>query len=299
MKPPPFDYAQAGSVDEAVALLARHDGGAKLLAGGQSLVPMLNFRLVYPSLLVDVNHVPGLSGIDEGDGRVTFGALVRHRQIEVSETVRERFPVLRAAVRHVAHLAIRNRGTLGGSLAHADPAAELPMTALLLDARFEISGPAGPRRLPARDFFHSALTTALGDAEMLTRVELPFLLPGTGWGFEEVARRAGDFALAAAAATLTLDGGTVSEARLAVMGAHDTPLRIPAAEALLAGEAASRDAMEAAARVARDAVEPDDDLHASADLRRHLVEVLARRALESAARRAREGAGPPAQEGRG
>ena len=286
MKPPPFDYSKAESVEDAVSLLARHRGGAKLLAGGQSLVPMLNFRLVQPSLLVDVNHIPGLSGIDEGDGRVTFGALVRHRQIEVSETVRDRFPVLRAAVRHVAHLAIRNRGTLGGSLAHADPAAELPMMALLLDATLEISGPAGSRRLAARDFFHSALSTDLGDAEMLTRVELPFLPPGTGWGFEEVARRAGDFALAAAAATLTLDGGTVSEARLAVMGAHDTPLRIPAAEALLAGEPASRDAMDAAARVARNAVEPYDDLHASAGFRRHLVEVLARRALESAARRA-------------
>jgi len=290
MKPPPFDHARAESVEDAVLLLARHRGDAKLLAGGQSLVPMLNFRLVQPSLLVDVNHIPGLSGIDEGDGSVTFGALVRHRQIEVSETVRDRFPVLRAAVRHVAHLAIRNRGTLGGSLAHADPAAELPMIALLLDATLEISGPEGSRRLAAHGFFRSALATALGDAEMLVRVELPFLPAGTGWGFEEVARRAGDFALAAAAATLTLGAdGNVAEARIAVMGAHDTPLRVPAAEALLAGEPASRDAMDTAARVARNAVEPYDDLHASADLRRHLVEVLSRRALESAARHAREG----------
>ena len=301
MKPPPFDYARAESVDEAVMLLARHEGDAKLLAGGQSLVPMLNFRLVHPSLLVDVNRIPGLSTIEEGNGALRIGALARHRELEVSVAVAERFPVLRAAVRHVAHLAIRNRGTLGGSLAHADPAAELPMMALLLDATLEVSGPAGSRRLAARDFFRSALTTTLGDAEMLTRVELPFLPPGTGWGFEEVARRAGDFALAAAAATLTLDGGTVSEARLAVMGAHDTPLRIPAAEALLAGEPASRDAMDAAARVARNAVEPYDDLHASAGFRRHLVEVLARRALESAARRARGGTGreEPGREGTG
>ena len=290
MKPPPFDHARAESVEDAVSLLARHRGDAKLLAGGQSLVPMLNFRLVQPSLLVDVNHVPGLSGIFEGDGLVAFGALVRHRHIEVSETVRHRFPVLHAAVRHVAHLAIRNRGTLGGSLAHADPAAELPMTALLLDARIEISGPSGARRLPARDFFRSALTTALDEAEMLTRIELPFLPSGTGWGFEEVTRRAGDFALAAAAATLTLAAdGRVAEARLAVMGAHDTPLRISAAETLLAGEAPGREAMDAAARAAADAVEPADDLHASADFRRHLVEVLARRALESATRRAEGG----------
>ena len=300
MKPPPFDYARAESVDEAVALLARHDGGAKLLAGGQSLVPMLNFRLVHPSLLVDVNRIPGLAAIEEGAGGLRLGALARHRQLEVSPAVAERFPVLRAAVRHVAHLAIRNRGTLGGSLAHADPAAELPMMALLLDATMEVSGPAGSRRSAAREFFRSALTTALGDAEMLVRVELPFLPAGTGWGFEEVARRAGDFALAAAAATLTLGAdGNVAEARLAVMGVHDTPLRIAAAEALLAGEPPEREAVEAAARAARDAVEPYDDLHASADLRRHLVEVLARRALEAAVRRAREGAGreEPGREG--
>ena len=292
MKPPPFDYARAESVDEAVALLARHDGGAKLLAGGQSLVPMLNFRLVHPSLLVDVNRIPGLAAIEEGDGALRIGALARHRQLEVSAAVARRFPVLRAAVRHVAHLAIRNRGTLGGSLAHADPAAELPMMALLLDATMEVSGPAGPRRIAAGEFFRSALATALGDAEMLVRIELPFLPAATGWGFEEVARRAGDFALAAAAATLTPGAdGNVAEARIAVMGAHDTPLRVPAAEALLAGEPPDGEAVRAAARAARDAVEPYDDLHASADLRRHLVEVLARRALEAAARRAREGAG--------
>lgn len=289
MKPPPFDYARADSVDEAVSILARRDADAKLLAGGQSLVPMLNFRLVRPSLLVDVNRIPGLSGIEEGDRALGIGSLTRHRQIEVSEAVRERFPVLRAAVRQVAHLAIRNRGTLGGSLAHADPAAELPMMALLLDAKIEVSGPAGPRRLEARTFFRSALTTALDDAEMLTRVELPFLPPATGWGFEEVARRAGDFALAAAAATLTLGaGGKVAEARLAVMGVHDTPLRIDGAEALLAGERLRGETLGAAARSARDAVEPSGDLHASAGFRRHLVEVLARRALESAGRRARE-----------
>ena len=163
------------------------------------------------------------------------------------------------------------------------------MMALLLDARIEAAGPAGPRRIEARAFFRSALDTALGDAEMLTRVELPFLPPATGWGFEEVARRAGDFALAAVAATLTFAaGGKVAEARLAVMGAHDTPLRIDGAEALLAGEPFCGEAVGAAAKAARDAVEPWDDLHASADLRRHLVEVLARRALESAGRRARE-----------
>ena len=296
MKPPPFDYARAGSVDEAVSSLARHDGDARLLAGGQSLMPMLNFRFVNPAVLVDINRIPGLAAIEEREAALRIGALVRHRQLEISEAVGRRFPVLRAAVRHVAHLAIRNRGTLGGSLAHADPAAELPMLALLLDATIETSGPTGTDRIEARELFRSALTTALGQAEMVTGVDLPYLPPATGWGFEEVARRAGDFALAAAGATLTLRDGEVSEARIAVMGAHDTPLRIEAAEALLHGERPCPGALASAARAAREAVEPHDDLHASADFRRHLVEVLARRALEAATRRAGEGGGGPSRE---
>ena len=282
MKPPPFDYAQAESVDEAVSLVGRHDGGARLLASGQSLVPMLNFRFVRPAVLVDINRIPGLAAIEEGEATLRIGALARHRQVELSDAVARRFPVLGKAVRHVTHLAVRNRGTRGGSLAHADPAAELPMMAVLLDARIETAGPGGPGCIGARDFFRSALDTALGETEMVTGVELPFLPPGTGWGFEEVARRAGDFALAAAAATLTLRGGEVAEARIAVTGAHDTPLRIDAAEALLGGERPCAEAFGAAARAARDAVDPHDDLHASADFRRHLVEVLARRSLEAA-----------------
>ena len=290
MKPPPFAYSRAESVDEAVSLLAEHGADAKLLAGGQSLVPMLNFRLASPSLLVDVNRIPGLSGIEEGLEAVGIGALTRHREIECSDVVRRHFPVLGEAVRHVAHLAIRNRGTLGGSLAHADPAAELPAIALLLDARIAVSGPGGVRRLPAREFFRSALATALRDDEMVTRVDLPRLPPGVGWGFEEVARRAGDFALAAVAAALGRgEDGKVTEARIAVTGVHDTPLRIDRAEARLAGEAMSGGAVRDAARAARDAVEPPGDLHASADFRRHLVEVLTRRALQSAWRRARGG----------
>ena len=292
MKPPPFAYSRAESVDEAVSILAEHGADAKILAGGQSLVPMLNFRLASPSLLVDVNRVPGLSGIEEGRESVGIGALTRHREIEHSGVVRRCFPVLSEAVRHVAHPAIRNRGTLGGSLAHADPAAELPMMALLLDARIAVSGPGGARRLPARTFFRSALVTALRDDEMVIRVEFPLLPPGVGWGFEEVARRSGDFALAAVAAALRLDAdGKVEEARIAVMGVHDTPLRIDRAEARLAGEAMSGGTAAAAARAARNAIEPPSDLHASADFRRHLVEVLTRRALQSAWRRARCGPG--------
>ena len=289
MKPPPFALSRAGTVAEAVAALAQHRGAARLLAGGQSLVPMLNFRLVSPSVLVDVNRIPGLGEIEERPPGLRIGALTRHRRIETSAVVRRHFPVLSEAVRHVAHLAIRNRGTLGGSLAHADPAAELPMIALLLDAEVAVSGPGGARRLAARELFRSALTTALAEDEMVTHVELPFLAAGTGWGFEEVARRSGDFALAAAAATVRLDDGKVAQARIAVMGAHDTPLRIGRAEALLAGETPSDRAIDAAARAARDAVEPADDLHASAGFRRHLVGVLVRRSLVAARRRAQKG----------
>ena len=298
MKPPSFDYARADSVDEAVSILDRHGGDARLLAGGQSLVPMLNFRLVHPAILVDINRIPGLAAIEERDAALRIGALARHREVEGSHAVARRFPVLEAAVGHVAHLAVRNRGTLGGSLAHADPAAELPMMAVLLDADIATAGPAGPRRIAARDFFRSALDTALGESEMVTGVDLPYLPPATGWGFEEVARRAGDFALAAVAATLTLRGGEIGGARIAVMGAHDTPLRVDAAEALLDGERPCAEALACAARAARDAVEPQDDPHASADFRRHLVEVLARRALEAAAGRAGLDAGQCGRETR-
>jgi carbon-monoxide dehydrogenase medium subunit len=295
MKPASFDYLAAGSVGEAVAALAAHKdeakGEAKLIAGGQSLMPMLNFRLLGPALLIDLNRVPGLDRIEEQDGGLRLGAMVRHRALETSPLVSERFPVLAAAMTHVAHLAIRNRGTLGGSLAHADPAAELPMMALLLEADIEIAGAGGARTIAARDFFRGALSTAIAEDEIVTNVVLPALPPATGWGFEEVARRAGDFALAAVATTLSLSGEGVAEARVAVTGAGEKPLRIAAAEALLRDQGAGPDAIAAAARAACEAVEPHGDLHASADYRRHLVGVLTARALEAAARRARgEGA---------
>ena len=287
MKPPPFAYASPDRVDEAVTLLARSGGGAKILAGGQSLVPMLNFRLLAPSLLVDLNRIPALRGIEERDGALRIGAMTRHSEIERSELIERRLPVLGAAVRHVAHLAIRNRGTIGGSLAHADPAAELPLVALLLDASIGVTGSEGERTLPARDFFRAPLTTALDDDEVLTHLDLRFPAPETGWGFEERARRSGDFALAAAATTLRLDGNRDAEARIAEKGAHPTPVRIESAEARLAGQTPDDDAIDDAAETARSVVEPEDDLHASADFRRHLVGVLTRRALRAAVGRAR------------
>lgn len=286
MKPASFDYMRASGVDEATAALAEHGGEAKLLAGGQSLVPMLNFRLVDAPMFIDINRIEGLSGIEKtGDGELRIGALARHYDLETSVAVRERFPVLSAAMKHVAHLAIRNRGTIGGSLSHADPAAELPAISLLLDASIEISGPASARAVPAGDFFLAPLTTALRRDEMVTAVSLPCFPAGSGWGFEEVARRRGDFAVAAAAAMVALDGGRISAARIALAGVHPTPLRATEAEALLTGAEPGPDLLAAAAIASRDGVEPAGDLHGSADYRRHLTQVLTRRALAAAVKR--------------
>lgn len=280
MKPAAFEYLAARTLDQAVAALA--DDEAKVLAGGQSLVPMLNFRLLAPKVLVDITRIPGLDYIQEdGGGGLRIGALTRHHTLETSDLVRQRFPVLHAAMLHVAHLAIRNRGTIGGSLCHGDPAAELPGLMLLLNARLKTTR----RSLAAADFYQGALSTDLADDEILTEIQLPALPPATGWGFEECARRSGDFALAAVGATVSLSGTAVAEARIAVIGADETPLRMAAAEALVT----DRDGIAAAAAAARDGVAPNDDLHASADYRRHLVGVLTRRALTAAWRRA-EGA---------
>lgn len=286
MKPPAFEYLAAASVEEAVAALAAHDGDAKVIAGGQSLVPMLNFRLLEPALLIDINKVPGLSFIEpDGDG-LRIGALTRHHALETSDLVRERFPVLSEAMRHVAHLAIRNRGTIGGSLSHADPAAELPMMALLLDATMIAAGSNGTREIPASGFFEGALATTLGEDELVTEILFPALPAGTGWGFEEVAQRSGDYAMAAAAATVTLSGPAAGEVRLALMGVGETPLRIDRAETALTGTTFTASDIEAAVAAIVEAIDPMSDVHASADYRRHLAQALTRRVLASAWRRA-------------
>jgi len=282
MKPPPFDYIVADSVEAAVAALAAAGGDAKILAGGQSLMPMLNFRLLKPSMLIDINRIPGLAFIDDAGDTIRVGALTRHHSLETSPLIARHFPALACAMTHVAHLAIRNRGTIAGSLSHADPAAELPMLALLLDAEITIAAPAGKRTIAARDFFIDALTVDLAADEMVTEIVLPKLPPSTGFGFEEVARRSGDFALAAVAATLTVAGGRVSQARIAMTGVAPTPRRASDAEALLVGNALAPDLIDAAIAAVRAAAEPATDLHASSDYRRHLVGVLAGRALRTA-----------------
>lgn len=290
MKPPPFAYVMAESIEHAVAELVRSDGDGKLIAGGQSLMPMLNFRLLDPSVLIDIGKIPALTGICETEDDLTIGALTRHVDLETSPLVARHFPVLTEAVKHVAHVAIRNRGTIGGSLCHADPAAELPMMAVLLDAEIHVSGPDGERHIPAEEFFLGALTTDLEEDEIVTRIHFPYLPEGTGCGFEEISRRSGDFALAAAAAAVRLVDDNVSEVRLAVTGVDDLPLRIGAAEDALLGSALDDGAISSASQIVCDAVNPNSDVQASAEYRRHLIGVLVRRVLRLARTRAQGGA---------
>jgi 3-oxo-Delta1-steroid hydratase/dehydrogenase medium subunit len=288
MKPPAFDYAAPTTVADAVALLGEHDFEAKILAGGQSLMPLLNMRLARPSILIDVARIPDLDYIREADGGLAIGAMTRQRALEHSALVRSRHPLVHAATLHIAHPQNRNQGTVGGSIAHADPAAEYPAVALVLDAEMRVAGPGGARTLGAADFFVTYLTTALEPAEMLTEVCLPFLPARTGWSIQEVARRHGDFALAGVMATLTLDtAGASSGARLVLFGVGATPLRAPAAEQMLLGEKPGAALLaRAAERAAADPYEPLSDVHASAEYRRDLARVLTRRALAEAASRA-------------
>ena len=289
MKPPVFDYIVATDRDTAVAALARADGEAKVLAGGQSLMPMLNFRLLRPSILVDINRIPGLGFIKEMPDSIRIGALTRHFQIETSPLIGKHFPVLSYAVAHVGHLAIRNRGTIGGSLSHADPAAELPMMAVLLDATLRIVSAAGSRTVAARDFFLDAMTVGLDGTELLTEVVLPKLPAHTGWGFEEIVRRHGDFALAAVAATLTLSGSEIVQARIALTGVGPIPLRAEEEESLLVGREFDESLGRRVIEAVRESISPETDLHASADFRRHLAGVLTGRALAAAWRRGHAG----------
>lgn len=288
MKPPVFDYAAPKTVDEAVALLSRHAGEAKVLAGGQSLMPLLNMRLARPTLLVDIARVDGLDQIREIDGGLAIGAMTRQRAVEHSELVRTRFPLLHTAILNIAHPQNRNQGTVGGSLAHADPAAELPAVAVAVDAEFRAVGPAGERRIKAADFFVTYLTTALEPTEVLTEVRFPALPPRTGWSFVELARRHGDFALTGVVARLTTDGGgRCAAAQIVLFGVGTTPVRARAAEQALVGETLSTPLFARAGLTASQEIdEPLSDVHASADYRRDLARVLTRRALVEAATRA-------------
>jgi len=291
LKPAPFEYHAPRSLAEALELLGRLGGEAKVLAGGQSLIPVMNFRLAQPAALVDVNRVPELDFLEPAaDGSLRIGALVRQRRLERDPEVARRSPLLAAAVPWVAHPQIRNRGTIGGSLAHADPAAELPCLAVALDARLRLERAGGSRWVPAREFFHGLFTTALAEDEVLAEVELPpWPASGEGWSFQEVARRRGDYAQVGLAARLALGpDGRIRAARLVYLSVGSAPVEATAASALLEGEAPGRAAFSAAAeKAAAEEIRPADDVHATAAFKRHLARVLTVRALEEAAARAR------------
>ena len=287
MKPAPFDYLAPTSTEEAIAALVQHGDEAKLLAGGQSLVPMLNLRLARPAVLVDINRAAELDYLRETDGRVHIGAI--RRQAAVERWARERLPLLATALKHVGHLAIRNRGTVVGSVAHADPASELPALLLCLDGDVVARGPRGDRVIPAGALYRAPLTTSVAADELVTEARFTLPRPEAGWGFAEVARRHGDFALVGAAALLWLDGGgRVAGARLAFFGVGSTPTRGTAAETALTGQTPSTERIVAAARAAAAVLQPEGDLHASARYRQDVAAVLAERTLAEAWKRCRK-----------
>jgi aerobic carbon-monoxide dehydrogenase medium subunit len=282
MKPPPFEYHRAVTVEEAVALLSRHGPDARVLAGGQSLLPMMKFRLARPRVLVDLRWVRDLAYVRQADGTLAFGAMARLASLE-SAQVRARCPILAEAARHIGHPPIRHQGTVCGSLAHADPAAELPVLALALDAELVAVGPNGARVIAARDFFVSMLTTRLEACEILTEARFPVPQPRSGWGFSELSRRHGDFALAVAAATLQVGANdTITQARVALGAVADRAIRCPEAEAALLGQRGGKTAFEAVAELASAPLTPPSDVHASSGYRRHLAKVLVERALTQA-----------------
>jgi aerobic carbon-monoxide dehydrogenase medium subunit len=283
MKPAAFDYYRPRTLDEALSLLALHAGDAKPLAGGQSLIPAMNFRLATPGILVDLNGVHELAYIQTGPDGLRLGAMTRQRAVERSAVVADAAPLLAETMPYIAHAAIRNRGTIGGSLAHADPAAELPAVMLALGARFVVRSSHASRTVDADDFFIGLFATAAEPGELLTEIVIPQRLARTGFAFQEVSRRHGDFALVGAAASVTLDEtGKCAAARVALLSVGDRPVLAQRAAAGLIGQAPSIEAIRAAADAAASDIDPPSDIHASAGYRRHLAGVLTKRVLTAA-----------------
>jgi carbon-monoxide dehydrogenase medium subunit len=284
VKPASFDYAAPDSLEAALALKAQHGDEARFLAGGQSLIPAMNFRLVQTALLVDVNNIRELSYVREANGELHIGAMTRQRRLERDPLVKAHAPLLHETMPWVAHPQIRNRGTIGGSLAHADPAAELPVAAVALGAKLKIQSNRESRWVAAADFFKGLFTVDLAADEMLTEIVLPALPPRTGTSFVEFARRRGDYALMGVAAVVTLDANDVCrDARLVFLNAGEGPLNATQAAGMLAGHSLTSQLIDdAAALAAQNEIQPMGNVHASVEYQRHLAKVLARRALESA-----------------
>jgi carbon-monoxide dehydrogenase medium subunit len=284
MKPAPFEYFAPATLDEALELLHEYGDEAKILAGGQSLMPLMNMRLARPKVIVDINRLSGLDGITTtGAGGLAIGALARHRTVEKSALVRERNPLLAAAMPLIGHFQIRNRGTIGGSIAHADPAAELPAVSLLLGCEFLLARKGGARVVPAADFFLGYLATAVEPGELLTEIRLPQWRGGSAWAIDEIARRKGDFALVGVALSAELNGGGIlSDVGIVMFGVGGKPQRMESAGAILKGRPADQGALRALSQAIAAELEPDSDVHASAAYRKEVGGVLARRALQSA-----------------
>ncbi|HMF49916.1 MAG TPA: xanthine dehydrogenase family protein subunit M [Candidatus Saccharimonadales bacterium] len=286
MKPAPFNLFRPNNVDEALGLLQAHGDEAKVLAGGQSLVPLMNFRLAQPHNLVDLNGVEGLDQIKFDDQTLSLGAMVRQRDVERAPAIAERLPILREAIEQVAHPAIRNRGTVGGSLVHADPSAELPLLAIALDSTFHLRSARASRSVAAKDFYQGYLLTDIAPDELLVAIDFHLAPANAGWCCTEIARLHGDFAIVAVAVLLGCGSDRVIDfARVALGGVGPAPLRMSAAEQALLGERPGAEVFRRAGDIAAQAVEPPADIHASSSYRRHLTGVLVRRALTSAASR--------------
>jgi carbon-monoxide dehydrogenase medium subunit len=290
MKPAPFKYIAATSLEHALTIKAEHGEDAKFLAGGQSLLPAMNFRLARPAILIDINQIEDLAGIRPSAGATRVGSLTRYRALQRDATFAQAFPLIGEALPHIAHPQIRNRGTIGGNLSHADPASELPAIALALGARFHIRAATHDRWIGASEFFAGALTTDLQPDEMLDEVELPLPKPRTGSCFMEIARRRGDFAIVGVAAMITLgDQNKCTDVRLAFCGVGETPVDAsPAADGLI-GHVLTEEAIRDVAASVQTMIDPGGSVHATADYQRHIAGVLTERALQTAHQRVRDG----------
>lgn len=290
MKPAPFEYHAPDSLEQALDLMSGHAGEAKILAGGQSLVPAMNFRVVQPSVLIDLNRVAELSYIHEEGNVIRVGSMARERHLEFDSSIEKHTPLLHEAVPFIAHPQIRNRGTIGGSIVNADPAAELPVLMLALSARLKARNTSGERWIDAKDFFAGMFTTALEPDEILVEIELPFMPQRTGWSFMEVAPRAGDYAMMGVAALVKLDeNGKCKMAKLVYLNAGDGPIDATEAAKSLMGETLNDKLIESAAAIASEKeINPFGNMHASVDFQRHLAKVLTRQTLQKAVQRAGE-----------
>jgi carbon-monoxide dehydrogenase medium subunit len=288
MKPAPFEYRVPHSIEQALEFIHDHADAAKILAGGQSLVPAMNFRVVQPSMLIDLNHLNELDYVREDGEYLRIGALTRERTLEFNTLIQNKSPLLHEAAPHIAHPQIRNRGTIGGSIVNADPAAELPVLMIALDARLKACSVSGERWIEAKDFFMGMFTTALEPDEILIEIELPFIAARTGWSFMEVAPRAGDYALMGVAACVTLnEDGKCAQAKLVYLNAGDGPVHATKASRILEHELLNDQLIEsAAAQASQKEITPFGNIHASAEFQRHLAKVLTRRALTQASQRA-------------